>query len=150
MCTPKAQVTFQGLRHTHATLLLKEGVNVTVVSEWLGHANISITLDTYSHVLPSMQQEAADRIDTALFGTWRGAALSAADSRDRSIRRALMIEDEGKPSMTGYAINGPSRCVTLDNMDAGLFQWLTSHDGPSGNCHCLCDCGPHGFGFVRA
>jgi integrase len=53
---------------THATLLLKEGINVMVVSERLGHANISITLDTYSHVLPSMQQEAADRIDSALFG----------------------------------------------------------------------------------
>lgn len=61
-------IRFHDLRHTSATLLLKEGVNVKVVSERLGHANISITLDTYSHVLPSMQQDAADRMDTALFG----------------------------------------------------------------------------------
>jgi integrase len=61
------RIRFHDLRHTHATLLLQEGVNVKVVSERLGHANISITLDTYSHVLPSMQQHAADRIDAALF-----------------------------------------------------------------------------------
>jgi hypothetical protein len=50
------RIPFHGIRHTHATLLLKEGVNVKVVSERLGHANIGITLDTYAHVLPSMQQ----------------------------------------------------------------------------------------------
>lgn len=65
---PLPMIRFRDLRHTHATLLLKEGVNVKVVSERLGHANISTTLDTYSHVLPSMQQEAADRIDAVLFG----------------------------------------------------------------------------------
>jgi integrase len=56
------------LRHTHAMLLFEEDVNVKVVSERLGHANISITLDTYSHILLSMQQHAADGIDAALFG----------------------------------------------------------------------------------
>jgi integrase len=63
------RIAFHGMRHTRATLLLKEGVNVKIVSERLGHANIGITLDTYAHVLPSMQQQAADGIDTALFGT---------------------------------------------------------------------------------
>lgn len=62
------RIAFHGMRHTHATLLLLEGVNVKVVSERLGHANIGITLDTYAHVLPSMQQHAADGIDNALFG----------------------------------------------------------------------------------
>jgi integrase len=62
------RIRFHDLRHTHATLLLKEGVNVKVVSERLGHASISITLDTYAHVLPSMQQTAADAIDGAIFG----------------------------------------------------------------------------------
>lgn len=55
------------LRHTSATLLLKEGVNVKIVPERLGHANIGTTLDTYAHVSPSMQQQAADGIDAALF-----------------------------------------------------------------------------------
>jgi len=53
-------------RHTHATQLLKAGVHPKVVSERLGHASISITLDTYSHVMPGMQEEAAEKIDAGL------------------------------------------------------------------------------------
>jgi len=44
--------------------LLKAGVHPKVVSERLGHANISITLNTYSHVLPGMQEEAAEKFDS--------------------------------------------------------------------------------------
>lgn len=51
---------FHDLRHTHATWLLEAGVNVKVVSERLGHANIRITLDTYAHVLKTMQGEAVN------------------------------------------------------------------------------------------
>ena len=51
----------------HATLLLQAGENVKVVSERLGHASVAITLDTYSHVLPTMQKAAADRLQK-LFG----------------------------------------------------------------------------------
>jgi integrase len=54
---------FHDLRHTAATLLLIRGVNVKVVSEMLGHADISITLRIYSHVIPNMQQVAADVMD---------------------------------------------------------------------------------------
>ncbi len=53
------RIPFHGLRHTHATLLMQHGVHPKVASERLGHANISLTLQTYSHVLPQMQQEAA-------------------------------------------------------------------------------------------
>lgn len=55
------------LRHTHATLLLLAGVHPKVVSERLGHASVAITLDVYSHVLPNMQQEAADRLEALLY-----------------------------------------------------------------------------------
>ncbi len=51
------------LRHTHATLMLREGIHPKVVSERLGHANINITLDTYSHVLPGLQEDAAEKFD---------------------------------------------------------------------------------------
>ncbi|HEY4549985.1 MAG TPA: site-specific integrase, partial [Bacillus sp. (in: firmicutes)] len=47
----------------HATLLLAEGKQAKVVSEQLGHSNIKTTLDIYSHVLPNMQEEAANQID---------------------------------------------------------------------------------------
>ena len=50
---------FHDLRHTHGSLLLKEGIPVKVVSERLGHAHIAHTLQTYQHVLPSMQADAA-------------------------------------------------------------------------------------------
>ncbi len=64
------------LRHTHATLLLLAGVHPKVVSERLGHASVAITLDVYSHVLPNMQQEAAERLDAMLYspGTQQDAA----------------------------------------------------------------------------
>ena len=53
------RVRFHDLRHTCATLLLIARVNPKVVSEMLGHASVSITLDIYSHVIPDMQQDAA-------------------------------------------------------------------------------------------
>ena len=59
-------VRLHDLRHTHASLMLKQGVHPKVVSERLGHANIGITLDTYSHVLPGLQEEAALRFAEAL------------------------------------------------------------------------------------
>jgi integrase len=52
-------ISLHDLRHTHATLLLKAGVNVKVVSERLGHANVAFTMQVYQHVLPGMQAEAA-------------------------------------------------------------------------------------------
>ena len=56
-------IRFHDLRHSHATLLLKGGVHPKIVSERLGHANIGITLDTYSHVLPGLQEKAAEHFD---------------------------------------------------------------------------------------
>ncbi len=61
-------ITFHGLRHTCATLALKEGVPVKVVSERLGHKRIEITLNVYTHALPSMQQEAAAKLGKLLHG----------------------------------------------------------------------------------
>lgn len=60
------RITPHGLRHTHATMLLRQGVPAKIVSERLGHASIAITLDRYSHVLPDMQDSAADAMDTLM------------------------------------------------------------------------------------
>ncbi len=60
-------VRFHDLRHAHATLMLQQGIHPKIVSERLGHSSIGITLDTYSHVLPFMQEEAAKAAD-AIFG----------------------------------------------------------------------------------
>lgn len=58
------QISIHGLRHTHATILLLKGENVKVISERLGHTSVKITLDTYSHVLPSMKKQTADLLDS--------------------------------------------------------------------------------------
>lgn len=60
------KIRFHDLRHTHASLLLQQGVHPKIVSERLGHSNVNITLDTYSHVLPGLQQEAASTFGAAL------------------------------------------------------------------------------------
>ncbi len=56
------RIRLHDLRHTHATLALAAGIHPKVVSERLGHANISITLDTYSHAIPAMQEDAAAQV----------------------------------------------------------------------------------------
>jgi integrase len=66
---PVQRIRFHDLRHTFATLALQAGVNPKVVSEILGHANIGITLDTYSHAVPSMQEEATERVSDLIFGS---------------------------------------------------------------------------------
>ena len=59
-------IRFHDLRHTCATILLSRSIHVKLVQELLGHATISITLDTYSHVLPGMDDGLADTMDDAL------------------------------------------------------------------------------------
>jgi integrase len=56
-------IRFHDLRHTVATLMLQQGVHPKVVQERLGDSEISMTLNTYSHVLPSMQEDAAEKMD---------------------------------------------------------------------------------------
>ena len=56
-------VTFHDLRHTHATHLLEQNIHPKIVSERLGHSTIALTMNTYSHVMPTMQEEAANKVD---------------------------------------------------------------------------------------
>lgn len=62
------RIRFHDLRHTYATAALSAGVHVKVVSERLGHATVAITLDTYSHVLPSMDESAAETVARHILG----------------------------------------------------------------------------------
>ena len=61
-------VRFHDLRHTSATLLLAQGVDPRTIMETLGHSQISLTLNTYSHVLPSLKKDAAERMNSLLVG----------------------------------------------------------------------------------
>jgi len=60
------RIRLYDLRHTSASLLLASGVHPKIVSERLGHASVNLTLSTYSHVLPGLQQDAADTLEAAL------------------------------------------------------------------------------------
>ncbi len=62
-------IRWYDLRHTTATLLLLADEPAKVVAERLGHSTITLTMDTYSHVLPTMQKRAADKLENMMFGT---------------------------------------------------------------------------------
>ena len=62
------RIRFHDLRHSAATFLLAQGVSPRVVMETLGHSQISLTMNTYAHVLPAMQRDAAERMDALLMG----------------------------------------------------------------------------------
>jgi len=66
-----------GLRHTHATHLLQLNISAKIVSERLGHSSIAITLDTYSHVQPGMQEDAVAKYETLML-----AAMGKQKTRD--------------------------------------------------------------------
>lgn len=65
------KISVHDLRHTHATLALQAGIAGKVVSDRLGHATVATTLDTYSHVIPQMQEDAAELVAALLFSAKR-------------------------------------------------------------------------------
>ncbi len=77
------RIRFHDLRHTHGSLLIKDGIPPKVVSERLGHANIAFTMQTYQHVLPGMQADAA-RVYEALA---RPVETSPGESRGNGRRK---------------------------------------------------------------
>ncbi|MGD9704656.1 MAG: tyrosine-type recombinase/integrase [Acidimicrobiia bacterium] len=77
-------IRFHDLRHTHASLLLRDRVPIKVVSERLGHSNSAFTMTTYPHVLPGMQDDAAaafGQLLTGLFGSERGVGVPGRGTR---------------------------------------------------------------------
>jgi integrase len=76
-------IRFHDLRHSAATLLLSVGVHPKVVQEILGHSQISITMDVYSHVLPGMQQDAMSRLNAVLKEGITSGDVKASTQRER-------------------------------------------------------------------
>jgi integrase len=74
-CIGLEGIRFHDARHTHASLMLKQGVHPKVVQERLGHATISTTLDLYSHVSPGLQQAAAEGFDTMVLSDHKEEAI---------------------------------------------------------------------------
>jgi integrase len=63
------RVSFHALRHSYASALLAQGVHPRDVMEALGHSQIALTMEVYSHVIPELERDAADRIDRLLGGS---------------------------------------------------------------------------------
>ena len=74
--TSLPRIRFHDLRHSHATQMLAAGVHPKIASERLGHSTIGVTLDLYSHVLPGMQADAAERVDEAIQRALKAAGKS--------------------------------------------------------------------------
>ncbi|MGB7726314.1 MAG: site-specific integrase [Dehalococcoidales bacterium] len=73
-------IRFHHARHTHASLMLQQGVPLKVVSERLGHSSISVTADVYAHIIPGMQENAAQRFDDAFTTKYNELVVSRNNS----------------------------------------------------------------------
>ena len=74
------KVRFHDLRHSCATLLLSLGVHAKLVQETLGHSSYQLTMDTYSHMIPALRNEVADRMDE-IFSVAVNAAVKPSDAK---------------------------------------------------------------------
>lgn len=98
------RIRFHDLRHCHATLLLQQGVHPKVVQERIGHSTISMTLDTYSHVVPGMQERAAVDLEKRLFSRRtpkdRGPQTSRTRAKPLATVSKLAVSNAGRPFRT--------------------------------------------------
>ena len=92
-----SHIRLHDLRHTHATLMLKAGVHPKIVSERLVHANIAITLDTYSHVLPGLQEAAAQHFDRMLETSVSGNISKSGEKGNVSKMLAREDKSDSRP-----------------------------------------------------
>ena len=101
-------IRFHDLRHTAATLMLQQGIHPKIVQERLGHSDISMTLNIYSHVLPSMQEEAAEKLDELLRPIEVGNEFKKIDENHQS-----NLKSSGKMKNGSCSKKGSSCLKTL-------------------------------------
>jgi hypothetical protein len=87
-----------GLRHTHATLLLEDGTHPKFVHERLRHSRISVTMDTYSHVIPTMRAGTAARVDRLLGTRSDPTGLDRNEPESAGSGAAESTDQRGRPS----------------------------------------------------
>ena len=127
-------------RLTAATLLLLQEVHPKVVQERLGHARIGITLDTYSHVLPTMQRDAADKLDALIDAVRIEAKREEAAPRpgaENTAHAAAKTASEGDWLQLGYSSEETAFCETdaaspnePDPQQNPKWSHLDSNQGP--------------------
>ena len=87
---------FHGLRHSHATLLLEQGLHPKVVSDRLGYSSISVTLDLYSHPGMDLQRRVAEAFDAAF-----GHGFGSRQETEETLEGALTAAEEHTQSASG-------------------------------------------------
>ena len=85
-CDDLPRIRLHDLRHTHASHLLAAGVNARIVSERLGHSSVSFTLDTYGHVMPGQQADAAEAAAAPTDHEAGGALLTSEEITGPGVR----------------------------------------------------------------
>ena len=89
------KIRLHDLRHTHATLGLGAGVPIKVMSDRLGHATTSFTMDVYMHAIPAVEDDAADQIADLMFGTARATQeLVEGDNEDAVVEHPWLGVDD--------------------------------------------------------
>ena len=125
------RITFHECRHTFASLMIAAGVNAKALSTYMGHANISITLDRYGHLMPGSEDEAAKLLD---------AYLAAERERAEQAPRAAQIDVTGAQTgaQTGASENGLDKpqtgcpCLDVVHPRAGLLGLAAGDVGDRG------------------
>lgn len=130
------QIRFHDLRHTHATILLKNGTHPKIVQERLGHSSIMVTLNTYSHVIPNMQEAVLAGIGSSITGG-KGKAfksLGASPSDKDEVRPTIAVEYEPfKPeTYRGISVNhkGETKIVFSGDFYRDYGQALLEFPNP--------------------
>ena len=105
-------LSVHGLRHTAASLALAAGVHPKVVSERLGHSTVSLTLDTYSHAIPALQESAAELMAQLVIGEARPLAVRLQFGRS-DLRCDALPSPSKAPCLRGL-LSGPCRNRTYN------------------------------------
>jgi integrase-like protein len=106
------RIRFHDLRHTFAALLIAEGAHAKAIQEAMGHSSITVTMNTYGHLMPRLLEEVADRLETSLFAgiakTDGRSAVNAGLDGDRQISpkpiRIMVPGDGVEPPTRGFSV----------------------------------------------
>ncbi len=132
-------IRLHDLRHSVASILLARDVHPKVVSELLGHATIALTLDTYSHVIPSLQQEAAGVVAAAVLDPAGMAPEPASTGQVRAIKRNRRFVQRGNPSGEAAGLGVPGGQGRDRTADLAVFSrvlLIRVRPGPSVRSAC--------------
>jgi Phage integrase family len=123
------RIRFHDLRHTHATLLLEAGVDITVVSRRLGHANVKITAERYAHVTARLQYDAAERFSALVDGKRDPVVIPLPETADSGHTEPESLSSEtgsgARIRTVNLAVNSTGgRPIGTAGNEFAQFRWV--------------------------